>query len=142
MHGLKSGNGCIKYCSKVLVYRDNMYLILHVQTNYTMAKATPKVAVPTVKKKTTTKKAASTPDLIVKACEASLAKLNELDIEHPLQSEINWCLGSFQNDQNPIGLYQMAERSVIVFKAELTKKTKGVTAKFIGDIEKALKAGN
>ena len=105
-----------------------------------MAKATPKVAAATTKKKTTPKKAASSADLVVKACEASIAKLNELDIEHPLQSEINWCLGSFQNDQNPIGLYQMAERSLIVFKAELAKKTKGVTAKLIGDIEKAIKA--
>ena len=105
-----------------------------------MAKATPKVAAATTKKKTPPKKAASPANLIVKACEASIAKLNELDIEHPLQSEINWCLGSFQNDQNPIGLYQMAERSLIVFKAELAKKTKGVTAKLIGDIEKALKA--
>ena len=113
---------------------------MQVQTNYTMAKATPKVAAATTKKKTPPKKAASPANLIVKACEASIAKLNELDIEHPLQSEINWCLGSFQNDQNPIGLYQMAERSLIVFKAELAKKTKGVTAKLIGDIEKALKA--
>ena len=105
-----------------------------------MAKATSKVTVATDKKKTAPKKTTSSTDLIIKACEASLAKLNELDIEHPLQSEINWCLGSFQNDQNPIGLYQMAERSVIVFKAELVKKTKGVTSKLIGDIEKAIKA--
>ena len=102
-----------------------------------MAKATLKV---TEQKKVAPKKTESSTVLIVKVCEVSLAKLNELDIEHQLQSEINWCLNSFQNDQNPIGLYQMAERSLVVFKAAQATKTKGVTAKLIGDIEKAIKA--
>ncbi|CAN5625251.1 hypothetical protein BH10BAC4_BH10BAC4_05030 [soil metagenome] len=105
-----------------------------------MAKATPKAPVKAEKKKTTPKKAVDPTELIVKACEVSLAKLNALDLDHQLQSEVNWCLSSFQNDQNPIGLYQMAERSLLIFKAELAKKTKGVTAKLITDIEKALKA--
>jgi hypothetical protein len=106
-----------------------------------MAKATSKAPVKAAKKTAAPKKTTSSPtDLIIKACEASLAKLNELNIDHQLQSEINWCLTSFQNDQNPIGLYQMAERSLILFKVELAKKTKGVTAKLVGDIEKALKA--
>ena len=111
-----------------------------------MAKTTPKPAAKAVKTpaKTEKKKAATTPskspaDQIVKICETSLAKLNELNIEHGLQSEIGWCLGSFQNDGNPIGLYQMADRSLTIFKGELAKKTKGVTAKFVADIEKALK---
>ncbi len=111
------------------------------QTLNIMAKATSKAPAKVAAKKAAPKKTVTNPvELIVKACEASLAKLSELDIEHPLQSEINWCLSSFQNDQNPIGLYQMAERSLIIFKAELAKKTKGVTAKLITDIEKALKA--
>jgi hypothetical protein len=69
-----------------------------------------------------------------------LAKLSQLGIEPDLQSDINWCLGSFQNDGNPIGLFQMAERSLTVFKTEQAKKTKGVTATLIADLEKALKA--
>lgn len=104
-----------------------------------MAKAPTKTPVKTVKKKAAPKKAIASPDQIVKVCEISLAALSTLDIEHSLQSEINWCLGSYQNDGNPIGLFQMAERSLIVFKAEQEKKTKGVTAKLVGDIEKALK---
>ncbi|CAN5265661.1 hypothetical protein BH09BAC3_BH09BAC3_23260 [soil metagenome] len=105
-----------------------------------MAKAAPKAPVKTEKKKAAPSNAASSIELIIKACETSLTKLNELNIDHQLQSEINWCLGSFQEDRNPIGLYQMAERSLIIFKAEQAKKTKGVTAKLITDIEKALKA--
>ena len=113
-----------------------------------MAKATSKVPVTAEKKKTTPKKAVSSTDkkagsstdLIIKACEVALVKLSELDLDQQLQSEINWCLASFQNDHNPIGLYQMAERSLIVLKAELAKKSKGITAKLVGDIEKAIQA--
>ncbi len=105
-----------------------------------MAKASSKTPVKTEKKKVTPKKATASPDQIVKACQISLAALATLDIEHSLQSEINWCLGSYQNDGNPIGLFQMAERSLVVFKEEQVKKTKGITAKLVGDIEKALKS--
>ncbi len=105
-----------------------------------MAKATTKAPAKTVTKKTAPKKAVPSTDLIVKVCEASLAKLYQLGIEGELQSEINWCLGSFQNDGNPVGLYQMAERALMVFRSELTKKTKGVTATLVSDIEKALKS--
>ncbi|HRI78208.1 MAG TPA: hypothetical protein PLR06_01630 [Cyclobacteriaceae bacterium] len=108
-----------------------------------MAKSTPKTSAKapaqTVKKKNVKAESQSPADQIVKICETALAKLGDLNIEHGLQSEINWCLGSFHNDNNPIGLYQMADRSLTVFKAELARKTKGVTAKFVSDIEKALK---
>ena len=103
-----------------------------------MAKATTKTPAKTGKKKAAPKKPASDNQQIVKACEISLAALAALDIEHALQSEINWCLGSFQNDGNPVGLFQMAERSLVILKAEQLKKTKRVTAKLVGDIEKAL----
>ncbi len=114
------------------------------QTTNSMAKEPTKTPVKAVKKteqkKAAPKKATPSPDQIVKACEISLAALATLDIEHSLQSEINWCLGSYQNDGNPIGLFQMAERSLVVFKGEQVKKTKGITAKLVGDIEKALKS--
>jgi hypothetical protein len=100
---------------------------------------TEKKEIKTEKKKAAPKKSISSTDQIVAICQASLEKLSQLDIEHQLQSEINWCLGSFHNDNNPVGLYHMAERSLAVFKEELAKKTKGVTAKMVGDIEKALK---
>ncbi len=103
-----------------------------------MAKATTKAPAKAAKKAAPKKAAISPNEQIFKACEVALAKLSELDIDHQLQSEINWCLASFQNDGNPIGLYQMADRAVFIFKAEQTKKTKGVTAKLISDIEKAL----
>ena len=75
---------------------------------------------------------------IEKACTVALAKLKELNIDESLQSEIQWCLGSYQSDKNPVGLYQMAKRAIAVFTVEQANKTKGVTAKLVTDLEKAI----
>jgi hypothetical protein len=98
-----------------------------------MAKVIKKAAV----KKTPAKKA--TPSVSIEAAaETSLKKLRDLDFDPQLQSEIDWCLASYRSDGNPVGLYQMVERTIDVLKPELARKTKGVTAKLISDLEKAL----
>ena len=73
------------------------------------------------------------------ASEEALKKLQSLGIEPQLQSELQWCLGSYRFDRNPSGLYETAGRAVAVLNEEKTKKTKGVTAKFVSDLEKAVK---
>jgi hypothetical protein len=78
-------------------------------------------------------------DKIAKACTDALSKLKSLNLEPQLQSDIEWCLGSYSSDKNPIGLYEMGQRALEVFKAELGKKTKGVTAKMVTDLEKIVK---
>lgn len=90
--------------------------------------------------KETKKKAPAKPKMIPieKACETALAKLRDLNLDLQLQSEIDWCLGSYRGDNNPVGLFEMVERSLQVFRPELEKKTKGVTAKLIADLEAAL----
>lgn len=105
-----------------------------------MTKGVSKAPAKTVKKAAPVKKKsnANPYQLIENTCVTMLAKLQELELDYQLQSEINWCLGSFRNDGNPIGLYLMAERALVIFKAEYALKRKGVTAKLIGDIEKAL----
>ena len=77
---------------------------------------------------------------IQEACEVAFSKLNALDIEHPLQADLQWCLGSFRADGNPVGLYQMLDRAIAVLEREKIAKTKGVTAKLLTDLTKALKA--
>ncbi|MBI1766831.1 MAG: hypothetical protein HYR67_00475 [Bacteroidetes bacterium] len=73
-----------------------------------------------------------------KLAEEVLEKMEPLGIDAKLQSEIQWCLGSYKNDQNPIGLLEKIAEALPLFKSEQAKKTKGITAKFIGDVEKAL----
>src|SRR4051812_32250773 len=83
--------------------------------------ATPKAA---AVKKSPAKKPASTSSAIEKACVTAMAKLKTLNIEPQLQADIEWCLGSYSHDNNPIGLYEMGERALEVFKQQLEKKTK------------------
>jgi hypothetical protein len=52
---------------------------------------------------------------------------------------MEWCLGSYRSDRNPVGLYETAKRALAVFHAEKQKKTKGVTARLINDLERAVK---
>ena len=100
-----------------------------------MAKATTKTEA--VVKKTTNAKA---PVSIVKISEGILDKLQALGVESGLQSDIVWCIGSYKHDQNPVGLVETSHKAIAIFKAELEKKTKGITAKFISDLEKNLAA--
>ena len=79
---------------------------------------------------------------IEKASEDALSKLKSLGIEPQLQADIEWCLGSYKADSNPSGLYQMTQKAIAVLEVEKEKKTKGVTAKLITDLQKAIAAGS
>jgi hypothetical protein len=101
----------------------------------TMAKSPAKTA----EKKVAVKKAAPKAVEIDKVAETILAKLKALDIEHQLQADIEWCIGSYNYDKNPSGLQEAAAAALPVFKQELAKKTKGITAAFVSSIEKIIK---
>lgn len=105
-----------------------------------MAKTPTKTAKAPAKKSPVKSKAkAPAKAAIEKVCEDALKVLEATGIDQQLQSDIKWCLGSYQSDKNPVGLFEMAERALAVFQAEKVKKTKGVTTKLIGDLEAALK---
>jgi len=104
-----------------------------------MAKAATKTT--TDKKEKAPKKPAVTKSKTVnleQAAQTALDKLKSLNIEPQLESQLEWCIGSYRYDQNPVGLLEAVKQSITVFKAEQAKKTKGVTATFISGIEKAL----
>lgn len=95
-------------------------------------KTTSKAPVKRATKTTTT----SDSNPIVKTTEAALKKLKDLGIDNQLQADLEWCIGSYKADKNPIGLYEMARRALVVFKEN--KNTKGVTTKLISDLEKVV----
>jgi hypothetical protein len=106
-----------------------------------MAKSASKTAAKTAKKAPAkTAKAKSSPSSIEKVSEETLEKLRALNIEPELQNDLEWCLGSYRADGNPVGLYAMAERALNVLKSEKEKKTKGVTSKMITDLEKSIES--
>ncbi len=103
-----------------------------------MAKSTAKTTAKTPVKRTAKKTTAtvSESNSIVTTSETILKKLKDLGIDNQLQADLEWCLGSYKADNNPAGLYEMAKRALVVFKDN--KSTKGVTAKLISDLEKAV----
>lgn len=105
-----------------------------------MAKTTTKSAPKPATKVASKKSSASSEITLEKASEEALKKLQALGIEQQLQSELEWCLGSYRFDKNPTGLSEAASRALTVLNAEKAKKTKGITTKLVGDLEKALKA--
>jgi hypothetical protein len=109
-----------------------------------MAKATSKTPAKKAANKPVKKAAsASKPKPVIvsieQACESALLSLRALNLNAQLQAELEWCLGSYKADSNPAGLYEMAQRAVDTFAEEKKKKTKGVTAKMISDLDKAIK---
>jgi hypothetical protein len=109
-----------------------------------MAKTPSKTSAKTAAKKVTAaaKAPKSKPSVlsIEKVSVDTWKKLAELGLDHQLQADLEWCLGSYKADNNPTGLYEMAERSLKVFVVEKEKKTKGITAKVISDLEKVIKS--
>ena len=103
-----------------------------------MAKAAAKTSAKTETRKPRAPRAKESGNNIEKVSEEALQKLQTLGIDDQLQRDLEWCLGSYRADRNPIGLYDSARRALAVFKTEKEKKTKGVTAKLISDLEKVI----
>ncbi len=107
-----------------------------------MAKAETKKAV-----KSAPKKVAKSPAKPKKSNQVSidkvipqvLSKLESLNAEHQLQSEIKWCIGSYEFDRNPKGLYETGTKALQFFTEAKAKKVKGIPAKLLSDLDKALK---
>lgn len=101
----------------------------------TAAKATKEKEAP---KKAVAKATSKAKPALEKVAQDTLDKLKTLNLDAQVQSELEWCIGSYLHDQNPVGLIQSLQRSAAVLKTALAKKTKGVTAKFVTDLEQAI----
>lgn len=75
---------------------------------------------------------------IEQVSEQILDKLKALDADPQLQADIDWCLGSFRYDQNPVGLYATSEKALSILNETKSKNSRAVSAKLIADIEKIL----
>lgn len=104
-----------------------------------MAKTTVKKAAAKATEKKTTPSGKSSAPNIESAARTALSKLRELNLDTRLQADLDWCLGSYSFDKNPSGLYEMVGRAINIFAAEKDKKTKGVTAKLLSDLEKGIR---
>ena len=75
--------------------------------------------------------------------EAVLAfqKLNKEEY-NDLQSKLEWCLGSYDYDKNPEGLFEVGNKSLDTLKKVKTKEPRKVTKKVIDGLEKAILSYN
>jgi hypothetical protein len=105
-----------------------------------MAKAAAKLPAKSETRKPRASRPNGADNNIEKVSEEALQKLQALGIEEQLQRDIEWCLGSYRADRNPVGLFDSVRRALNIFRTEKEKKTKGVTAKLISDLEKAVQS--
>lgn len=102
-------------------------------------KSAAKSATPKATAKTEKKKSVAAPSL-EDVSEAALAKLKALDLDAQLQADMEWCLGSYRSDRNPVGLIETCERALQIFKAQLAQKKKGVTKTLVTSLEAVVAA--
>lgn len=78
------------------------------------------------------------------ACEASLEKFTKLGLDKyaDTQSKLEYVLGSYRFDGNPVGLYEIGEKALAALKKIKKEKPRLVAKKLIEDLEKALKQKN
>ena len=77
---------------------------------------------------------------IEKACEEAFEKFQQLgkDDYTDIQSKLEYVLGSFRYDGNPVGLYQVGEQALAILKEHKKEKSRQVPKKLIESLEKAL----
>jgi len=75
-----------------------------------------------------------------KSCQDALQAFKRLNKEEyaEIQSKLEWCLGSFENDKNPVGLHEFGVKSLEILKDVKAKQPRKVNKKVIDGLEKAI----
>lgn len=64
-------------------------------------------------------------------------KIND-EANAEIQSKLEFVVGSYDYDQNPVGLYEFGKKALKILVKIKEKNTRKVTKKVIEDLEKAL----
>ena len=67
----------------------------------------------------------------------TLKKVNDPDTTE-LQTKLEWCLGSFDFDKNPVGLHEFSSVALQTLKDIKNENPKKVTKKVIDELEKSI----
>lgn len=75
------------------------------------------------------------------SCEGAVVAFQKLKTDEytDIQSKLEWCIGSFENDNNPVGLHEYGAKSLEVLKSVKAEQPRKVTKKVIDNLEKAIK---
>ena len=55
-----------------------------------------------------------------------------------IQANLEWCLGSYNNDKNPVGIYKFGAESLETLKRVKAKQPRKVSKKVIEQLDKAI----
>ena len=74
------------------------------------------------------------------ACQAAFLTFQKIKSSEfsDIQSKLEFCIGSYDFDKNPVGLYEYGEQAVRLLKKYREKNPRKVTQKVITDLEKNL----
>ena len=73
---------------------------------------------------------------LVKTVQSTLEKLGKLKLDQQLQEELTWCLGSYEYDQNPVGVIEKSRKVLELLKSKREENARAVSKKLIEDLEK------
>jgi len=82
----------------------------------------------------------NTNEKLEKACKDALAQFEKIGDEkyYDIRSKLEFVLGSYGFDSNPVGLYEYAKKSSDLLKKYKAKYTRKVSKKLIESIDKAV----
>jgi hypothetical protein len=74
------------------------------------------------------------------ACNAALLALQKLSLsEHgDIRSKLEFVIGSYEFDKNPVGLYEFGEKALKILNEVKKKNPKKISKKVIADLETCL----
>jgi len=74
------------------------------------------------------------------SCEGAVATFQKLNNKkfNDIQSKLEWCIGSYSYDNNPVGLHEYGIKSLDKLKKIKSKEPRKVTKKVIDNLEKAI----
>jgi hypothetical protein len=75
------------------------------------------------------------------SCQDAIEAFKKLNDESyaEIQEKLEWCIGSYDFDKNPSGLYEYGAKSLDVLKSIKEMQPRKVSKKLIDTLEKALK---
>lgn len=75
-------------------------------------------------------------DKLERTVESALGKLTKLKGNDQIVADLEWCLGSYKSDHNPVGLIEKSQTALELLKAQKEKNSRSVSKKLIEDLEK------
>lgn len=75
-----------------------------------------------------------------KSCQDAVLAFQKLNTEEytEMQSKIEWCVGSYEYDNNPEGLFECGIKSLETLKGIKAKQPRKVNKKVIDSLEKSI----